>query len=155
MTTTQAPRLAGKKLSKGAYYKLMVVALDRAGMVVATSKVVHVATKGGKAGNDKKVALGSGVAKKARALAPGKALKLKARAVAASKRLKVRKHVGLRYESSDPAVATVSAKGVVKAKRAGSCTVYCYAQDGACKAVKVKVKGAKAKTASLAAARLA
>ncbi|MBE6471892.1 MAG: hypothetical protein E7000_09430 [Coriobacteriaceae bacterium] len=125
-----------KKLKKGTYYKYLVVAL-KGDAAIATSKTVHVATKGGKAGNDKavKVACKSKVT-----LKKGKKLKLKAKAVAQSKKLKVKKHRAIAYESSNTKIATVNKKGVVKAKAKGTCKVYAYAQNGVCKAVKVTVK---------------
>lgn len=49
-------------------------------------------------------------------------------------------HRSICYESSNTKVATVSKKGVIKAKAKGSCTVYVYAQNGTYKAVKVTVK---------------
>ena len=46
----------------------------------------------------------------------------------------------MRYESTNPKVATVSARGVIKEKTKGSCYVYAYAQNGVAKRVKVTVK---------------
>lgn len=43
------------KAKKETYYKFIVVAVDKEGTVLTTSKVVHVATKGGKVGNHKSV----------------------------------------------------------------------------------------------------
>lgn len=77
---------------------------------------------------------------KAKKLKKGKSLKLKAKAVPQSLKLKVKKHVEVRYESTNKKIATVSKKGVVKAKKKGSCYVYAYAQNGVCKKVKVTVK---------------
>ena len=57
-----------------------------------------------------------------------------------SKKLKVQKHVGVRYESTNTNVATVSPKGVVKAKNNGKCYVYAFAQNGIYKKVTVIVK---------------
>ncbi len=131
-------KLAGKKLKKGTYYKLMVVALDQNNNVVSTSKVIHVATAGGKVGNYKSVTT---KAKKNRVtLKKGKSFKLGAKQVQASKKLKVKKHRVLMYESSNASIATVSKKGVIKAKKKGSCYVYAYTQSGTCRAVKVTVK---------------
>ena len=127
-------------LKKGTYYKFIVVALDKNNKVVSTSRVVHAATKGGKVGNHKKVTVSKSVIKKAKKLKKGKSLKLKAKAVPQSKKLKVKKHVAVRYESTDVNIATVSKKGVVKAKNKGTCYVYAYAQNGISKRVKVTVK---------------
>jgi hypothetical protein len=132
--------IAGKKLKKGKYCKFIVVALDSKNMVVSTSKIIHVATKGGKVGNHKSVTVKKSVIKKAKKLKVGKSLKLNAKAVPQSKKLKVKKHVAVRYESTDSAIATVSKKGVVKAKKKGTCSVYAYAQNGVFKKIKVVVK---------------
>ena len=70
----------------------------------------------------------------------GKKLKIKAKAVPSSKKLKAKNHRKLAYESSNPTVATVSAKGKITAKKAGKCYVYVYAQNGVFKKIKVTVK---------------
>ncbi|MBQ9003166.1 MAG: Ig-like domain-containing protein [Eggerthellaceae bacterium] len=72
-------------------------------------------------------------------LVPGAKLKLKAK-IAKAKGTKVVKLAGLRYQSSAPAVATVTKKGVVKAKSKGKAKIYCYAQNGKLKTVTVKVR---------------
>ena len=128
----------GQKLKKGKYYKFMVVALDRNNNVLYTSKVVHVATKGGKVGNHKRIRINKKVIKKARALKPGKTLKLKAKAVKQKK--KVKKHRGLIYESTKPSVATVNGKGVIRANAPGTCQIYVYAQNGVKRVVTVNVR---------------
>ena len=127
-------------LAKGTYYKYIAVALDKNNMVVSTSKLIHVATKGGKVGNHKSVKVAKAVTKKAKALKVGKSLKLKAKAVPQSKKLKVKKHVAVRYESTNPSIATVSSKGTVKARSKGTCYVYAYAQNGVFKRIKITVK---------------
>ena len=132
--------IKGKKLKKGTYYKFIIVALDKNNKVVSTSKIIHVATKGGKAGNHKSVTVKKSILTKAKKLKKGKSLKLKAKAVPQSLKLKVKKHVEVRYESTNKKIATVSKKGVVKAKKKGSCYVYAYAQNGVCKKIKVTVK---------------
>ena len=109
------------------------------GKALATSKVIHVATKGGKVGNSKSVAV-TNAAKGKLALKKGKSFTLKVKTTPQSKKLKVKKHRAVAFESSNKKVATVSKKGVVKAKKKGTCYVYAYAQNGACKAVKVTVK---------------
>ena len=65
-------------------------------------------------------------------------LKLKAKAVKPSKR-KVKVHRQVAYESSNPEIAVVSKKGVVTAKKSGTCYIYAYAQDGIYKKIKVVV----------------
>jgi len=131
-------KILKNKVKKGTYYKFIIVALDANGNVVATSKTVHAATTGGKVGNDK--AVNTAAKKNKVSLKKGKSFKLKAKAVAASKKLKVKKHRGVAYESSDPAVATVSSKGVIKGKKKGSCYVYAYAQNGVFRKIKVTIK---------------
>ena len=44
-------------------------------------------------------------------------------------------------ESSNPKVATVSAKGMIKAKKKGTCYIFAYSQNGLYK--KTIVKGKK------------
>ena len=133
-------KVAGKKLKKGTYYKFIIVALDKNNNVVSTSKLIHVATKGGKVGNHKSVRVSKSVIAKAKKLKKGKTLKLNAKAVAQSKKLTIKKHVKLRYESSNKKIATVTKKGKIKAKKKGSCYIYAYAQNGVFKRVKVVVK---------------
>lgn len=128
------------KLWKGTYYKFLVIAADGNNNVVSSSKIIHVATAGGKVGNHKKVTVKRSVIKKAKKLKVGKTLKFKARAAAASKKRKIKKHVALRYESSNSRIASVNRKGVVKALRKGKAVIYIYSQNGVSKAVKVVVK---------------
>ena len=139
-TSYTATQAAGAAIQKGTYYKFMMIAADSSGKVVSTSKTVHAATKGGKIGNHKKVTVKKSVTKKAKKLKKGKTLKLKAKAVPQAKKLKVRKHRGIMYESSNPAVAQVNGKGAVKGVGKGTCYIYAYAQNGTCAKVKVTVK---------------
>lgn len=106
--------------------------------MITASKTIHVATKGGKVGNDKAVKTS---AKKGNvSLGRGKTFKLKAKAIPASGKLKVHRHRKIAYESSNNKVATVSRKGVIKANGSGTCYVYAYAQNGVSKKIKVVVK---------------
>ena len=126
-----------KKLKKGTYYKYIVAAykeVDGKRMVIATSKSAHSATTGGKVGNPSKVKVKSSKL----TIKKGRKKTIKASYVA-SKRVKV--HIAkFRYESSNPKVATVTKKGVVKAKSKGKTNIYVYAQNGYYKIVKVTVK---------------
>ena len=140
VTTKAVKKAAGKKLKKGKYYKFIVMAVNKNGRVVSLSKVAHVAVKGGKKGNYKKVTVKKAVITKAAKLRAGKSLSLKAKAVKASNKIKIRKYRGLKYLSSNKKVATVSSKGVIKAKAKGTCYVYAYAQNGVYKKIKVVVK---------------
>ena len=137
LNTVTGTSFTQTKLKKGTYYKYLIIAVN-GDKALATSKTIHVATKGGKVGNHKSVTT---KAKKNKvSLKKGKTFKLGAKAVAQSKKLKVKKHRGIAYESSNKAIATVSAKGVVKAVGKGSCYVFAYAQNGVCKKIKVTVK---------------
>lgn len=131
-------KVAGKKVRKGTYYKFMVVAFDANNRVISTSKTIHVATTGGKYGNDK--AVKTAARKNKISIRKGKGFKLAGKAVPASKKFKVKRHRKVAYESSNPAVATVNAKGVIKGKKKGSCFVYAYAQNGVFSKIKVTVK---------------
>ena len=139
-TSFTATQAAGAAIQKGTYYKFMMIAADSQGKVISTSKTVHAATKGGKVGNHKKVTVKKSVTKKAKKLKAGKTLKLKAKAVPQAKKLKVRKHRGIMYETSNPAVAQVNGKGTVKGVGKGTFYIYAYAQNGTCAKVKVTVK---------------
>ena len=61
-------------------------------------------------------------------------------AKASSKKSKIKKVLGMRYESTNTKVATVSSKGVIKGVKKGTCYVYAYAQNGIAKKIKVTVK---------------
>ncbi|MBO4862787.1 MAG: fibronectin type III domain-containing protein [Eubacterium sp.] len=126
-----------KKLKKGTYYKYMVVAYKTttAGdKVITTSKSVHIATSGGKKGNPTSLK----VKKTKVTLKAGKTTKIKA---SFKKKKKVSTHIAkFRYESTDPAVATVSKSGKVKAVGKGSCKINVYTQNGLMKTVNIKVK---------------
>ena len=128
-------KICGKKLKKGSYYKFIVIAVDAKNKVVSTSKTVHVATKGGKVTNDKKVK----VKKKKVSIAVNKTFKIKAKEVK-PKKGKVKRHRKIKYESLNASVATVNAKGVVKGIKKGTTTVYAYAQNGMAGTVKITVK---------------
>ena len=135
-------RAAGKKLKKGTYYKMLVVALDENGRVISTSKLIHVATRGGKVGNHKSILIKKPAISKGKSLKlkKGRRFKIRAIAVPQSRKLKVKKHVGIRYETTNKKIATISNKGVIKAKAKGTCCVYVYAQNGIYKKIKIKVR---------------
>ena len=131
-------KVLGKKVKKGTYYKFMIIALDKDNKVVSSSKIIHVATKGGKVGNVSKVTT---KAKKNKVtIKRGKTFKLAGKQVAASKKLKVKVHRKVSYESSNPKIAKVSKKGVITGKKKGTCYVYAYAQNGVFAKIKVTVK---------------
>ncbi len=126
-----------KKLAKGKYYKYMVVAYKNIygeKRTIETSVTVHIATKGGKYGNPSAITY----AKKKISLKKGKTFTLKPKL---KYKKKVKTHIAkFRYESSNPAIATVSKKGKIKGIRKGNCEIYMYTQSGLYKKVKVKVK---------------
>ena len=134
-------KVAGKKLKKGTYYKYIIVALDKNKNVVSTSKLIHVATKGGKVTNPKKVTVKKG--KKAVSkvtVKKGKTVTVKSSVTKASKKLKLKKHRVVKYESSNKKIATVTSKGKIKGIKKGTAYVYAYAQNGVAKRIKVTVK---------------
>ena len=101
---------------------------------LAKSKVIHVTTKGGKYGNEKAVEVNKGNI----TLQEGETFAITAKQIAGSKPIK--KHVGIKYESSNSKVAAVNSKGLIRAKRKGTCYIYVYAQNGRYKKIKVTVK---------------
>lgn len=128
-----------KGLKKGTYYKYLVVAYKKISgknRVIATSKTMHAATKGGKVGNCKKLKLN----KTKVSLKRKKTFKIKAKEIPAKKKLKIKRHRKIAFESSNPRIATVTASGKIRGIRKGSCKIYVYAQNGIYKIVKVTVK---------------
>lgn len=76
-------------------------------------------------------------------LKAGKKQKLSASIVKenAGKQLLPQSHAPyLRYQSSNPAIAKVNGKGILKAKKKGTCTIYVYAQNGISKKMKITVR---------------
>lgn len=123
-----------KKLKKGTTYKYYVAAFDSYGRITK-SAVIYTNTTGGKKADIKKVT----VNKKAFTLKKGKKATIKAKAIASKGTFK-KYTSNIRYVSTNTSIATVSKKGVIKAKAKGKCYVYCYAQNGLYKKVKVTVK---------------
>ena len=126
-----------KKLKEGTYYKYVVAAykiVDGKKVTIAVSKTIHATTTGGKYGVAKSVK----VNKSKVTLKKGKKFTIKAAEVKKDKTIK--QHRKIAYESDNTKVATVSTKGVVKAKKKGSCYIYVYAQNGVYKRIKVTVK---------------
>ena len=136
LKVTTKLKFTHKKLKKGKYYKYLIVAVDKNNKVLAISKMIHEATKGGKVCNAKKVK----VNKKSLNLVVGGTAKLKAKQIKESKRLKIKNHRKMYFESTNEAVATVTKNGVVKAVGKGSCEILVYAQNGIFKSVKVTAK---------------
>ena len=83
-------------------------------------------------------------------LLTGKSSTIKASVKGVKSGRKVLAHVKpLRYYSSNRNVATVSSAGRIRAKGAGSCTIYVLANNGVRAAIKVKVIVAPTKTPAL------
>ena len=125
------------KLASGTYYKYYIKAyklVDGKKVWLAKSKVVHSTTTGGKYGNAKSVT----VNKTSVSLAVGKTFTIKAEQIV--KDLPIKKHQEIKFESSNNKVASVTSKGVIKAKKKGTCYIYVYAQNGMYKRIKVTVK---------------
>ena len=124
-----------KKLNRGTQYKYYVKAYKKIGgkrVILAKSLPVFGTTKGGKYTNPSKIEV-----KKIRmSVDSGKKVQIHIK-VTGKKISKAGKKV--RYVSSDPSVAKVSEKGSITGKKRGSCIIYCIAQNGLYKKVKVKV----------------
>ena len=133
-----------QKLKKGTYYKFTVSAYkstDGREQVIGSSKMIHAATTGGKVTNVKKVtAMVKKNAVKKVSLKAKKTTTIKGKETVQSKKLKLKRYRVLKYESSNPKIATVSAKGKVKAKKKGKCYIYIYSQNGVFARVTVTVK---------------
>lgn len=136
-------KLTKKKLRKNTAYKFYVVAQKKMGgkyTTIAKSKGAHFFTGNvrGKLTNPKAIKL----SKSALTIKKGKSAKIKASVtkVKKSKKLATGHAVKLRYISNDPRIATVSAKGKVKAKKKGTCIIYVQAANGIWKTCKVTVK---------------
>lgn len=130
-----------KNLKSGKYYKYMVVAYKNIGGVktnIAKSKVIYATTKGGKYGNAKAIyAIKNGKKINLIKLKCGKKEKINL-FVKKDKKIKIyRRNI---FESDNPTVASVSSKGVIKAKAKGVCNIYIYAQNGISYKITVKVK---------------
>lgn len=135
--STNKKSFTQKKLTKGTFYKYMVVAyktIDGKRVTIGVSKTIHAVTAGGKYGNAKSV----NTNKTKYNVDKGKTVTMKASAVKAAKTLKT--HRKIAFESTNPEIATVNSKGKVKGKKKGSCYIYVYAQNGVYKKVKVTVK---------------
>lgn len=127
-----------KKLKSGTYYKYYVVGyklVDGKKVTISKTVRIHVATPGRGFGYARKLQLNRSKV----TLKPGKSAAIKAKLLYSDGCID--NHVAIiRHYSSNSRVATVNSKGVIKAKRKGTCTIYYYAQNGLCKKVKVTVK---------------
>lgn len=132
-TTTWTDR----NLKSGTYYKYYIKAyklVNGKKVWLAKSKVVHSTTTGGKYGNAKTVK----VNKTTVSLTVGKTFAIKAEQVIKDK--PIDEHQDIKFESGNTKVASVTGKGVIKAKKKGTCYIYVYAQNGMYQRIKVTVK---------------
>ena len=137
LKTTKGTSFNQTKLKKGTYYKYLILAVNAKGKVISASKVIHVATKGGKVTNYKSLK-GN---KKSVSLKKGKTFKFKVKKkTKMDKKGKVKNHRKIMFESADTKIATVNSKGKIKAKKKGTTYIYAYAQNGVFAKIKVKVK---------------
>jgi hypothetical protein len=128
------------KLTAGTYYKYYIEAYQNVdGKQVTINKTIpsHVVTAGSSKANPAKVTVKS--TKVSISVAGKKSLQ--AKAVYENGKTAASGHLStIRYKTSNSKVATVSSKGVVTAKKKGTCYVYCYAMNGIYKRVKITVK---------------
>ena len=137
LATVTGTSWTDRKLKKGTYYKYIVMATD-GNRTLAVSKTIHVATKGGRYGNNTGVTLKLGSRKvKKITVKAGKTKKVKA--VLKQGSLKVKIHRKVKFESSNTDIATVTKKGKIRGISKGTCYVYAYAQNGLSAKVKVTV----------------
>ena len=126
-----------KKLDPGTYYQYYITAyklVNGKKLWIAKSPVIYATTDGGEYGNVTAVT----VNKESVTLKKGKTFKIKAEQTAGE--LPVEEQAEIRYESGNTKVATVNSKGVITAKKAGSCDIYVFAQNGIYTKIRVKVK---------------
>ena len=132
-----------KKLKKGTYYQYKVVAYKTKGnkkYILSTSMPVYATTKGGKYTNPKSVRIiKPDRAKKKSEVIIKKGKKVQLKANIKKGKQAVKEYRKLSYETSNKKIATVSAKGVIKGVRKGTCYVYIYAQNGVYRKVKVTI----------------
>ena len=125
-----------KGLKKGTQYKYYIAAyrnMQGKRTKILKSLTVSSVTKGGKYGNPVKVQM----KKSSVSLRLRKKTRLNAKVT--GKRIK-KAGKKLRYISAGPSTASVSKKGVVTGIRPGTCYVYCIAENGIYKKVRIKVK---------------
>lgn len=142
-TSLNVKKINGKKLNLKKNYKIYVEAYKNANgekVVMGRSVTAHiVGRKNSKFTNVKGIKL----QKNTFTLKTGKTATIKGTTVKASryrKQLSDAHAKELRYATNNPSVATVTAKGKIKAVGKGTCTIYVYARNGYTKKVKVTVK---------------
>ncbi len=116
-----------KNILKGTSYKYIVAAYDSAGNVLSVSKPIYVSTNG-------KNPNGVKLSKNKANLSVNETFQI------GLKNKKTYKTGQVRYESSNTAVATVSADGTVTAVGSGNCSIFVYAKNGVYAKCKITVK---------------
>ena len=126
------------KLKKGVFYKYYVVAYKKVNgknVKISKSENMHVVTIGGKYGNAKKVT----VNKSSVSVKKVKTYQLEAKVTNTSKYAKYHAR-SVRFVTDNPSVAKVSKSGKIKGISKGTCYIYCFANNGIYKKVRITVK---------------
>lgn len=124
------------RLKKGTYYKMVVKAVKKK-KILAGSKLLHIATQGGRYTNVKALTLN----RTRLSVKKGRTAKVTVKkTVLFEKNRKNSIHKKNYFVSGNPKIATVNSKGVIKGVKKGSCYIYTCAQDGVYQRVKVIVR---------------
>ncbi len=139
--TVSGTSYTAKKLAKGTCYKFYVVAKSANGTVISKSQVGHfiAGNVNSKNTNAKSLTVNASSVQ----LNKGGAFQIVAsqKKVKKGKKLLNNNHAALlRYTSSNPAVATVSANGVITATGAGYCKVFVQSVNGLWQEIEVNVQ---------------
>ncbi|MDY5022410.1 MAG: Ig-like domain-containing protein, partial [Blautia sp.] len=102
---------------------------------ISKSENMHVVTIGGKYGNAKKVT----VNKSSVSVKKVKTYQLEAKVTNTSKYAKYHAR-SVRFVTDNPSVAKVSKSGKIKGISKGTCYIYCFANNGIYKKVRITVK---------------
>lgn len=137
LAVTKKNTFTAKKLKKKSYYSFLIKALDTSGKTLAQSAKIFASTKG--RGNAKKVTIKvKGKKKTTNTIKKGRKLPIKVTIKKTGGKMK--KYKGIRYASSNPAIASISSRGIIRTRKKGKCKIYAYAQNGIAAAIKVVVK---------------
>ncbi|MBR1865079.1 MAG: Ig-like domain-containing protein, partial [Lachnospiraceae bacterium] len=142
-TSVKLSKLAGKKLDTGSVYRFCVRAyhiVNGDKQYIAIGQKLYLAgSKHKQYTNVKSIRVNQSTIQ----LGKGKQIQIKATVVKqkSSKKLLPAKYgKSLRYTSTNETIATVTAKGRIKAKKKGSCYIYVTALNGVNRRIKVTVK---------------